>query len=78
MLIIGTIYRLLQQMFSNPHLGEGGGLIAVVVFSRLCNIESDFSLIFGGLFLTLISLAIVLRVIQAERIHLPLDVFRFR
>ncbi len=50
MFLIGIIYRSLYEMFSHRKAGEGGVLIGLILFTNLSNIESDFSLVFGGLF----------------------------
>ena len=78
MLAIGGICRLLYYVFSHPESGDGGKLLAVVVFSHLCNIESDFSLVFGGLVLQIFTLAVLVRLMNTRVIHMPLDAFRFR
>jgi hypothetical protein len=78
MLLMGVLLRALHFVFSHPDIGEAGSLIALVTFARLCNIESDFSLIYGGIILNLVGLVVVLRILQARRVHMPLDAFRFR
>jgi hypothetical protein len=78
MFLIGMICRWLFHVFSSPVSGDAGKLLAVVVFSRLCNIESDFSLVFGGLFLQILTLALMVRLMNTRKIHMPLDAFRFR
>jgi hypothetical protein len=78
MVLIGSICRLLYYVFSDPASGDAGKLLAVVVFSHLCNIESDFSLVFGGLFLQIITLTVMVRLLNTRKIHMPLDAFRLR
>ncbi len=46
MFVIGLLYACLDHIFS---ASSGGAFIGAVVFSGLMNIESNFSLVFGGL-----------------------------
>lgn len=70
MLIIGAIYGLIHQAFIHPGVGLGGVIAAVFIFSRLLNVESNFSLVFGGLFSAFALLALVhLTVLGFERLQ---------
>ena len=59
MFIMGIIYRLFYEMFCHPNAGEGGALIGIFVFTRLTNIESDFSRVFGNIVYYIILLIII-------------------
>jgi hypothetical protein len=48
MFITGLIYRSLYYMINHSNAGEGGLLIAAIIFTGLLSIESDFSLVFGA------------------------------
>lgn len=48
MFILGLIFRIFYNLFNHPETGEGGLVIAVMIFLNLLDIESDFSLIFGA------------------------------
>ena len=61
MAAIGALYRVLYARLNQPGVGEGTTLLAAVVFAELVNIESDFSLVFGGLLQTAVVLYFVLR-----------------
>jgi hypothetical protein len=78
MLIIGLVQRLLYYCFTAPDADPGVSLFATIILVRLCSIDSDFSLVYGGLFLNVIGVVVILRVLHARRVHLPLDIFRFR
>ncbi len=47
MFLLGCIYQLLDQKINVRGSGDGTLLIAAIVFSRMMNVESDFSMIFG-------------------------------
>jgi hypothetical protein len=49
MFFMGVLYRALYRLLNHPQAGDGGLLIAAGTFRVVLNIESDFSLIFGGL-----------------------------
>jgi hypothetical protein len=59
MFIMGIIYRMLYEMFCHPKAGEGGLLIGLFIFTKLTNIESDFSTVFGNIAQYIILLVIV-------------------
>lgn len=59
MFILGAIYRLLYEMFCHPKAGEGMLLIGIFIFTRLTNIESDFSNVFGNIVHYIILLAAI-------------------
>jgi len=64
MFIVGVIYRSLNEMLCHPKAGEGGLLIGLFIFMGLANIESDLSLVFGGVIHYIILLAIFSRLIK--------------
>ena len=78
MFVIGLLLRVLHYVLSDPSSGPMGRLFAAVIYGSVCNIESDFSLVFGGLALNIVGVFIVLKILNAKRIHLPLDMLRFR
>jgi hypothetical protein len=49
MLLMGLLYRCFYTLLCHPAAGDGGTLIAAATFRVMLNIESDFSLVFGGL-----------------------------
>jgi hypothetical protein len=53
-------------------------LFATIILAHCCNIDSDLSIVYGGLLFNVIAIIIVLAVLRARHIHLPLDVLRFR
>lgn len=59
MFIIGIIYRSIHEVFCHEKAGEGGLLIGIFLFSGLLNMESDASLVFGGLFYPALLLVII-------------------
>ena len=48
MTLLGLVYRLLHACLNHAQAGDGGLLVAGVTFRTLLNIESDFTLVFGG------------------------------
>jgi hypothetical protein len=78
MFLVGIICRVLYFMFSHEQAGDGGILCGVVIFTRLCNVESDFSLVYGGLALNILALYLILKLIQTKVVRLPLDALRWR
>ncbi|HEX2779336.1 MAG TPA: hypothetical protein VHM30_07545 [Gemmatimonadaceae bacterium] len=60
MLLVGIIYALLEQRLNTPRQGALLSLCALVLLVPLINIESDFSLVFGGLLLNGVALWAVL------------------
>ena len=70
MLIIGAIYGLIHQAFIHPSVGLGRVVAAIFIFYRLLIVESNFSLVFGGLFSAFALLALVhLTVLGFERLQ---------
>lgn len=61
MLLVGCIYAWLEQRLNTARQGILVSVCAIVLLLPLINIESDFSLIFGGLLLNGAALWIVLR-----------------
>jgi hypothetical protein len=61
MLLVGFIYAWLEQRLNTPKQGILVSVCAIVLLLPLINIESDFSLIFGGLLLNGVALWFVLK-----------------
>jgi hypothetical protein len=61
MLLVGVIYRVLDSLLNSPGQPIQNSVCAIVLLAPLTNIESDFSLIFGGLFLNGATLWLVFR-----------------
>jgi hypothetical protein len=64
MCLIGLIYYALQRAVNSPGQDTLHSLVGVVILVPLINIESDFSLGFGGLILNGAALWFVLRTIR--------------
>ena len=64
MCLIGLIYYALQRAVNSPGQDTLHSLVGVVILVPLINIESDFSLGFGGLILNGVALWFVLRTIR--------------
>jgi len=77
MFLTGLITRVLYYVLAGSK-DEILLLLAPVILAPLCAIESDFSLIYGGLLLNIVAIFMVVRILEARSIHLPLDAFRFR
>jgi hypothetical protein len=60
MLLVGAIFGLLEAVVNRPGQPMLRSVAGLVLFLPLLNVESDFSLNFGGLFLNSIALATVL------------------
>ena len=59
MYFIGLSYRFIQDMFSGG-LASGGSIVGLAfVYVGLCDIEGNYSMQFGGLFITLMFLCLV-------------------
>jgi hypothetical protein len=69
MFIVGMIYRLLERLVNNPGQHILTSVCALVLLVPLVNVESDFSLVFGGLLLNGAALWIVLQLIQRSSSH---------
>jgi hypothetical protein len=63
MFIVGIIYRLVEHAVNRPGQGDLYSIAGIVLMIPLTNIESDFSLGFGGLILNGFALWLVLRLI---------------
>lgn len=59
--LLGIMYRLVYEVLNHSKAGTGGMIIAALIFIGLANIESDFSLVFGGLIQATVSYVILLR-----------------
>ncbi len=64
MFLVGLIYFVLDRTVNNPGQDTLHSLVGVVILIPLANIESDFSLGFGGLILNGVALWFVLRTIR--------------
>ena len=64
MMIVGSIYYVLERILNNPGQDVMLSLVGVVILVPMANIESDFSLGFGGLILNGAALWFVLRTIR--------------
>jgi hypothetical protein len=64
MFLVGLIYFVLDRTVNNPGQDSLHSLVGVVILIPMANIESDFSLGFGGLILTGVALWLVLRTIR--------------
>jgi hypothetical protein len=64
MFLVGLIYFLLDRAVNNPGQDSLNSLVGVVLLVPLANIESDFSLGFGGLILNGVALWLVVRTIR--------------
>lgn len=60
MFLVGVIYAALEQRLNTRSQGTLVSVCAIVLLVPLVNIESDFSLIFGGLFLNGVTLLTIL------------------
>ena len=64
MFLVGLIYFILDRTVNNPGQDTLHSLVGIVILVPLANIESDFSLGFGGLILNGVALWFVLRTIR--------------
>jgi hypothetical protein len=64
MFLVGVIYFVLDRTVNNAGQDSLHSLVGVVILVPLANIESDFSLGFGGLILNGVALWLVLRTIR--------------
>ncbi len=67
MWLCGAIYMLVERAVNNPGQGDLLSLAGVVLIIPLTNIESDFSLGFGGLIMNGAALWFVLRAMRGKR-----------
>jgi len=49
MALVGAFYRWLSDRLNRPGAGDGGIVLAALLFSTLTNVESDLSLVLGGM-----------------------------
>lgn len=66
MAIVGLVYALLHRLLNNPGQPVEVSILALVLLLPLYNIESDFSLVFGGLILNGIALHWTLRFLASR------------
>ncbi len=66
MLLVGIIYRLIQTVANEPGHDAITAIAGIVLVLPLLNIESDFSLTFGGLLMDGVALWYVLRKIRKQ------------
>jgi hypothetical protein len=64
MLALGLLYRRLDRMLNWRGAGDANVLVTATLFSALVNIESDFSLVYGGLAQTAAVVWVVLRLLR--------------
>jgi len=65
--LLGLIYRLIYGALNHPNAGDGGKVIAAIIFVGLANIESDFSLVFGAVLQTTLLFVFMLRFMSKAR-----------
>jgi hypothetical protein len=63
MLFIGLLYRVLYAAFNHREAGDGGRLVAALIFVGLLNIESNFSLVFGAVIQSTLVYVVLLMII---------------
>ncbi|SRR5579871_1500541 len=78
MLLLGFVQRLLYHALTAPDAHPSVPLFATIVLARCCNIDSDLSLVYGGLILNITAMALILAVLRARTARLPLELLRFR
>lgn len=59
MFILGVIYKMLVAFLQSSVSGEGGVLVGSFIFFNLFNIESNLSMVLGGIFYSLIFAVII-------------------
>lgn len=67
MMVVGAIYRTLDELVNHPDQDLLTSLIGVIILVPLIMLESDFSLTFGGLILNGFALLTVSTVIRSSR-----------
>jgi hypothetical protein len=65
--LIGVIYRMVYEMVNHVDAGSGGFAIAGLMFVSLANIESDFSLVFGGILQLIVACVVLVTVLGGVR-----------
>jgi hypothetical protein len=66
MFLTGCVYRVLDRLLNVPGQSIVRSLASLSIMLPLLNIESDFSLVFGGLFMNAVAFEIVLRFLNAR------------
>ncbi|HEX8847962.1 MAG TPA: hypothetical protein VF761_00345 [Gemmatimonadaceae bacterium] len=66
MFITGMIYRILDSLLNVPGQSILRSLASLAILMPLLNIESDFSLVFGGIFLNAVAFYVVLRYLRSR------------
>ena len=61
MFVTGMIYRILDVTLNRPGQNVVRTVASMAILIPLLNVESDFSLVFGGIFLNAVAFAVVLR-----------------
>jgi hypothetical protein len=74
MFLLGYLYRALYTVLNHEGAGDGGILVAAGLFRLLLNIESDFSLVFGGILQAAVLTYITLRVLAVRRRTRPIAI----
>jgi hypothetical protein len=64
--LVGVIYRMIYEGVNQPNSGDGGVVLAAMVFMGLANFEGDFSLVFGGVLQTTLLFLFILRFIGSS------------
>jgi len=67
MFLMGILYRFCYRVLNHPDGGDGAMLIAANSFRVMLNIESDFSLVFGGILQAVLLLYVVLWLLARQR-----------
>ncbi|HEU4878365.1 MAG TPA: hypothetical protein VFT21_02880, partial [Gemmatimonadaceae bacterium] len=67
MMVVGAIYRTLDELVNHPDQDLLTSLIGVIILVPLIMLESDFSLTFGGLILNGFALLTVSTIIRGSR-----------
>jgi hypothetical protein len=66
MFLTGIIFRLLDTTLNRPGQSVVRSIASMSILIPLLNVESDFSLVFGGIFLNGIAFAMLLRFLRAR------------
>jgi len=65
MFLVGMLYQALERRINRPGQDAVLSILAVNVFVPLFNVESDFSLLFGGIFMTGFAQWVLFRMVRA-------------
>lgn len=68
MYLLAQVYRVLSRLFNQPESGVSGIVPAALIFTSISQIESNFSLIFGGLPYTILLLYLVMLTLQKRKV----------